>query len=131
MEYQNTTEWTWQVIFTDGGTLDEYVDGVHTHAYADIQREMDAGRQVRFMVLKPNGRPDLQPVTVAIQPGERPIFFRRGVMPFLTFGSDVPDPPYTLHGVGIRRPGQGKRGMSFVLLYSDGRVLFTTSRNEV
>ena len=131
MEYQNSTEWAWHVIFTDGGTLEEYPNGVHTHVYADIQREMDAGRQVRFLTLTPNGRADLRPVVVALQPGERPIFFRRGVLPFLTFGAAEPDPPYTLHGVGIRRPGQGKRGMSFVLLYSDGRVLFTTNRNEV
>ena len=126
MEYQNTTDWTWTVHFDDGGTLDEYVDGVHTHAYADIQREMDAGRQVRHMVLTPSDRPDLRPVVVALETGQRPIFFRRG---HITVQGDAPN--YTAHCVGLRRPGQGKRGMAYLFLMPDGAAVLTSNRNEV
>lgn len=115
--------WTWRVVYTDGGFLEE---AGAAQGWASV--EMDRVAEVSWMPTVPG----LAPHTVRIDAasGQRPILFRRrslAVDPKTGAGAAGP----TIHALGWQRTVEGRNVASYVFIREDGSTVLTDDHQAV
>lgn len=119
-----TNAFLWRAIYDDHGedTLDEHDAEGTPHTFAEIDQA-----RLRAFVLMPQ-RPELQPVALHLESGQRLIFFRRTNIDFNGPQAGI---PRKAHVIGWQQTVKGTSVKSMLAVFDNGAALMVSDESLI